>query len=447
MKKLKSISLIIVCCLVLTLFATTLVGCKTYDETIIVYNWEDYIYSKEDLQEDFNEYYFNKTGKTIKVKYSTFDTNETMLTKMINSNTVADIICPSEYAIQKLVANGLVQKIDKTQIATINNVNPLIAQKVSQVYADFTVGGQSVDINDYFVPYMMGTLGILYNADVVTDADLACGWGLLWNENNNPELNGKIYMKDSIRDSYVAAVLYLKEQNRLPSGYETKSVQELINDTSEPIVRAVETVLKEQKDSGCLKGYEVDFGKLAMINEGVHVDLAWSGDAMYAIEEAAELGINLDFFVPEVGGNLWFDGWVIPTTAQNVTAAHAMIEFLNKTDVATKNTIEIGYTCAVSKDVLMADPQVKDILEEEEYDFDEFFADTVRYPDFSDNTLGVMKDFGDRNTAITTMWESMLGSDVDLTIVWVLLGVFVAIAIVILVLAVGKKKKIRYIKK
>ena len=366
MKKLKRFSLVIALCLILTLFATTLASCQAYDETIIVYNWEDYIYSKEDLQEDFNEYYFDKTGKTIKVKYSTFDTNETMLTKMINSNTVADIICPSEYAIQKLVANGLVQKIDKTQISTINNVNPLIAQKVSQVYSDFMVNGQSVDINDYFVPYMMGTLGILYNADVVTDADLACGWGLLWNENDNPELNGKIYMKDSIRDSYVAAVLYLKEQNRLPSGYETKTVQELINDTSEPIVRAVETVLKEQKDSGCLKGYEVDFGKLAMINEGVHVDLAWSGDAMYAIEEAEELGINLDFFVPEVGGNLWFDGWVIPTTAQNVTAAHAMIEFLNRSDIALKNTIEIGYTCAVDKNVLMQAPETQDILEDAE---------------------------------------------------------------------------------
>ena len=124
-----------------------------------------------------------------------------------------------------------------------------------------------------------------------------------------------------------------------------------------------------------------------------------------------------------------------------------MIEFLNRSDIALKNTIEIGYTCAVDKNVLMQAPETANILQEAEYDFDEFFADEVRYPDFSDSTLGVMKDFGERNTAITTMWESMLGSDIDLTIVWVLLGIFVAIAIFVLVISVGKKKKIRYIKK
>lgn len=444
MKKFRTVCLVLALCMTLLSTAFLFVGCQSYDETLIVYNWEDYIYNKQELQNDFNEYYYNKTGKTIQVKYSTFDTNETMLTKMINSNTVADIICPSEYAIQKLLANGLIQKIDKSSISTINNVNPEIYQKVSSVYSDFTVNGQSVNINDYFVPYMMGTLGILYNADVVTQADLDCGWGLLWNKNNNPDLMGKIYMKDSIRDSYVAAILYLVEENRLPTGYETKSVQELINDTSDPIIEAVETVLKEQKESGCLKGYEVDFGKLAMINEGVHVDLAWSGDAMYAIEEAAAIGINLDYFVPESGGNIWFDGWVIPTTAQNVPAAHAMIEFLNRPDIATKNMVEIGYTSAVDKNVLMADQEVATILQEAEYDFDEFFADEVRYPDYSDTTLGVMKDFGEKNTAITTMWESMLGSDIDLTIVWVLLGVFAVVIIIVLVISLNKKKKVRY---
>lgn len=444
MKKFRTVCLVLALCMTLLSTAFLFVGCQSYDETLIVYNWEDYIYNKQELQNDFNEYYYNKTGKTIQVKYSTFDTNETMLTKMINSNTVADIICPSEYAIQKLLTNGLIQKIDKSSISTINNVNPEIYQKVSSVYSDFTVNGQSVNINDYFVPYMMGTLGILYNADVVTQADLDCGWGLLWNKNNNPDLMGKIYMKDSIRDSYVAAILYLVEENRLPTGYETKSVQELINDTSDPIIEAVETVLKEQKESGCLKGYEVDFGKLAMINEGVHVDLAWSGDAMYAIEEAAAIGINLDYFVPESGGNIWFDGWVIPTTAQNVPAAHAMIEFLNRPDIATKNMVEIGYTSAVDKNVLMADQEVATILQEAEYDFDEFFAYEVRYPDYSDTTLGVMKDFGEKNTAITTMWESMLGSDIDLTIVWVLLGVFAVVIIIVLVFSLNKKKKVRY---
>ena len=121
-----------------------------------------------------------------------------------------------------------------------------------------------------------------------------------------------------------------------------------------------------------------------------------------------------------------------------------MIEFLNQPTIATKNMVEIGYTSAVDKNVLMATPEVETILADAEYDYDDFFAYETRYPDYSNTTLGVMKDFGDRNTAITTMWESMLGSDIDLTIVWVLLAIFAVIIVAVLVIFLGKKKKIRY---
>ena len=165
---------------------------------------------------------------------------------------------------------------------------------------------------------------------------------------------------------------------------------------------------------------------------------------MYAIEEAEAAGVNLDYFVPSSGGNIWFDGWVIPTNAQNVTAAHVMIEFLNSSDVATKNMIEIGYTSAVDKDVLSIDNQVATILEEAEYDPVEFFEYEVRYPDFADTSLGVMKDFGDRNANITTMWENMLGSDVDLTVVWIVIGTVVAVVLIFALVFLTKKKTYRY---
>ncbi len=426
MKKFKSVCLLLALIVAVCCLSTVFSAYTKYDETVIVYNWEDYIYSKSDLQNDFNEYYKAKTGKTCKVQYSTFDTNETMLNKLLNSNTKVDLICPSEYAIQKLLDNGKLQKIDQANISTMSNVNPEIYSKVREVYADYKVNGVNTDITEYFVPYMMGTLGILYNADVVKQADIDCGWGLLWNKNNNPDLKGKIFMKDSIRDSYAAAVLYLKEEGRLPAGYETKSVEALINDTSEVMLRAVETVLKEQKESGCLKGYEVDFGKQEMITKKVLVDLAWSGDAMYAIEEAKAVGVNLDYFVPKSGGNIWFDGWVIPTVAKNVKAANCMIEFLNQPEIAAKNMLEIGYTSAVDKTVLASNAKVEQLLAENEYDKTEFFAYEVRYPDYSDDTLGVMKDFGDRNAAVTTMWEGILGSDTDLTVLWVIVGIVAA---------------------
>lgn len=318
MKKTAKIFSLLLAILMLAASLALFAACgDSYDEEITVYNWEDYIYSKTELQNDFNEYYKVKTGKTVKVNYSTFDTNETMLTNIINGDAVVDVIAPSEYAIEKLLQHDLLEKIDKTKVSTISNVNSAIYEAVREVFGTFTTdGGETVDITDYFVPYMWGTLGILYNADVVTEADLAKGWGLLWNENGNEALNGKIFMKDSIRDSYCAAVMYLKEYNLLPDAHKNKSVQELINTNDDAMLDAVEELLVRQKD--VLKGYEVDFGKQEMISEKGLVDLAWSGDALYAIEEAeaSSSAPALDYFVPEVGGNVWFDGWVIPKNAK-----------------------------------------------------------------------------------------------------------------------------------
>ncbi len=446
MKKFKTVCLFVALTMIFVVMGVLFAGCTRYDETLIIYNWEDYIYSKQDLQVDFNDYYLKKTGKTVKVRYTTFDTNETMLSKLINSNTVVDVICPSEYAIQKLLVNNLLQKItlqDEEPISTLDNINQEIYSKVGNLFASET--GEVANINDYYVPYMMGTLGILYNADIVTEDDLACGWGLLWNENNNPALNGKIYMKDSIRDSYAAAVLYLKEKGNLPAGYETKSVQELINDTSPTLLSAVDAVLKQQKSK--LKGYEVDFGKQEMISGKVLVDLAWSGDAMYAIEEAELSGVNLEYFVPETGGNIWFDGWVIPTCAQNRAAARAFIEFLNQPETAVKNMIEICYTSAVDKDVLAENQDVVSLLEEAEYNAQEFFADEVRYPNYADVNLGVMKDFGTNNTQVVSMWEGIKGSDTNLTALWIILIVLGAVMITFAVIYTLRNTKRKVIKK
>ena len=318
MKKTAKLISLLLACLMLAASLALFAACGgKYDEEITVYNWDDYIYSQRDLQNDFNEYYKAKTGKTIKVNYSTFDTNETMLAKVMNGDAVVDVIAPSEYAIEKLLQNDLLEKIDKSKVSTMSNVNESIYEVVRSVFGTFTTnGGETVDITEYFVPYMWGTLGILYNADVVTQADLDKGWGLLWNENGNEALNGKIFMKDSIRDSYCAAVMYLKEYDMLPDAHKNKSVQELMNTNDDAMLAAVEQLLTRQKT--VLKGYEVDFGKQEMISEKGLVDLAWSGDALYAIEEAEATSSapRLDYFVPDVGGNVWFDGWVVPKNAK-----------------------------------------------------------------------------------------------------------------------------------
>ncbi|MGN0782717.1 MAG: extracellular solute-binding protein [Christensenellales bacterium] len=448
MKKTAKLISLLLACLMLAASLALFAACGgKYDEEITVYNWDDYIYSQRDLQNDFNEYYKAKTGKTIKVNYSTFDTNETMLAKVMNGDAVVDVIAPSEYAIEKLLQNDLLEKIDKSKVSTMSNVNESIYEVVRSVFGTFTTnGGETVDITEYFVPYMWGTLGILYNADVVTQADLDKGWGLLWNENGNEALNGKIFMKDSIRDSYCAAVMYLKEYDMLPDAHKNKSVQELMNTNDDAMLAAVEQLLTRQKT--VLKGYEVDFGKQEMISEKGLVDLAWSGDALYAIEEAEATSSapRLDYFVPDVGGNVWFDGWVVPKNAKNKEAANYFIAFLNEPEIAMSNMLEIGYTSAVDKTVLQSNQAALALLAEAEYDVDEFFADARRYPEITEN-LGVMKDFGARNDVVVAMWERVVSSNTDLTTLWIIIGVVAALVIVGIVIFAVRRSKNRRVKR
>ncbi|MBR3685514.1 MAG: extracellular solute-binding protein [Clostridia bacterium] len=426
MKRILSLSLVLL--LLTAVLFSGIAGCsfaEEPDETLVIYNWGDYI--DEDIEEEFEEYYESVTGKKLDIVYSTFETNEIMLTTVEKGEEVIDLVCPSEYAIQKLMEGGYLQKLDYSKISTYQNVESDIYDKVNEVFTHIKVPGVGEDerMADYFVPYMWGTLGILYNADVVTEADLAEGYGLLWNSALNPELEEKILMKDSIRDSYVAAVMRLKELDRLPAGYETLSVQELINTVDDTLLQAVEQVLLEQSDA--LKGYEVDFGKAQMTSNRAYVDLAWSGDALWAMED----GENLDYFVPEIGGNIWFDGWVMLKGAQNVKAAYMFIDYVCRPDIAMRNAMAIGYTSAIDKDVFMASEEALAILEENEYDAEEFFGDERRYPDIKSNAnLGVMKDFGERNASTIEMWERVKSSKQNnLWILWVSIAVVGAGAI------------------
>ncbi|MDD4316685.1 MAG: extracellular solute-binding protein, partial [Clostridia bacterium] len=152
-----------------------------------------------------------------------------------------------------------------------------------------------------------------------------------------------------------------------------------------------------------------------------YANLAWSGDALWAMED----GENLDYFVPEVGGNIWFDGWAIPKTSQNKDAAYMFINFLCQPEIAIRNSMEIGYTNALSVDILQADADVIAILEENEYDAGEYFSDELRYP-VIDAKLGVMKDFGGMNDDVVSMWERVKAEGSK---TWILIVVIVAIVV------------------
>lgn len=430
MKKIGKLSLCVIVCALLV--AATLTACvkdePTDQKQLIVYNWADYI--DEEIIKDFEKEY------GIKVIYSTFDTNETMLTKIEQVGEVVDLICPSEYAIQRLMQGGYLQKIDTSKLSTYGNVDQRIYDKVNSVFTGISVPevGDSESMSDYFVPYMWGTLGILYNTDVVTEADIAEGYGILWNKAGNEALDGKILMKDSVRDSYVAALLYMKERGTLPEGkYADLSIQELINTIDDTLIEAAEKVFVEQKELG--DGFEVDEGKNDMINGDAYVSLQWSGDALYTMEQVD----NLDYFVPEIGGNIWFDGWVIPKNAPNYENALLFIDYLNRPEVAMANAMFIGYTSAVSKEVLQNNAEAVAVLAENEYEAAEYFGDLNRYPVIDDAKYGVMKDFGGYNDDAIAMWERVKKPDL-MWILWVVIALVAAAAIGVGIYFIVRKK-------
>ncbi len=428
-------------------------------ERLYVYNWEDYI--DEELIDEFEDYYREITGKSISVVYSTFDTNETMMTQIVRGDAVVDLICPSEYAIEKLMTqtdgsgkNYLlnlndvyaelteedspylqsVRKVEALNGRPLNDLlsttEPDVVAKISDIFGKIDVNGKVYDMTEYMVPYMWGTLGILYNTKYVTEEDLATGWGLLWNKSENPDLQGNILMKDSIRDSYVAAVMYMYEYDMLPEGYSDFTVEDLINCTDKAVLDAAEKVLTEQRS--IISGYEVDFGKDDMINEIVYVDLAWSGDALWAIEEGGydeETGeYQLGYYVPEIGSNIWYDGWAMTKNAQNKLASLMFIDFMSRPMSGIRNSMYIGYTSAVAKELLQADEDVLAFIEENEYDVEEYFADEGRYPTIGDN-MGVMRDFGASNDALVQMWERSKAGGFDLVLLWVLIAIVAVIAL------------------
>ena len=429
-------------------------------DTLVVYNWEDYIDS--DLLDEFAEYYQSVTGVKLKITYTTFDTNETMLTKLIQGDATVDLIAPSEYAIEKLMTHDLLISLTDLKkeiyekhpeyagifdnigngIDGYGTTDKAILDKINAEFGSISVGNSTKSMADYMVPYMWGTLGILFNPEYISREEVETyGYGVFWNKGNNKNINGKILVKDSVRDTYCAAVLYMYEYDLLPEKYKSYSVQDLINCTESKMTEAAEKVLTAQREY--ISGYEVDFGKDDMLNKTAYVDLAWSGDAIWAIEEAEAIGMELDYVAPSVGANLWFDGWCIPKCSKNNLAALMFIDFMNMPENAIRNSMAIGYTCSVDKDILKATPSVLEILEENEYDVEDYFGDDRRYPDMS-GEFAVMHDFGNANDAVVAMWErAKAGSGIPMTLVYVLVAIVAIILIIVLAYVIKEKIKFK----
>lgn len=354
-------------------------------DTLVIYNWEDYI--DTGLLDEFAAYYREVTGRNLSITYSTFDTNETMLTQVMRGETAVDVVCPSEYAIERLMRADLLA--DQTELvaefseqypdafSNLGNVNKTVLEKIGETFGEMEIGGEVRDMRDYMVPYMWGTLGLLYNTRVISEEELEeYGWGMLWNESNNPELENMILMKDSVRDSYAAVVFYMEDRGLLPDGvsetygkpFTELSANELINCTDKALLDAAEKLLTEQRER--ISGYEVDFGKDDMINEIVYLDLAWSGDALWAVEESEydeeTDTYQLGYYVPEKS-NIWYDGWAILKNSDSKLAAMMFIDYMCRPDSGARNIGYIGYTSAVDQETMKYDYDAAQALLEVEY--------------------------------------------------------------------------------
>lgn len=335
-------------CTLLVLPTLFLFGCAKEEKVIRVCNCEDYI--DESLFEEFEA----KTG--IRVEYSTYGTNENLYNELVINPNSYDLVVPSEYMIQKLAAEGRINKLDLSKVEGYEqNVSQYIQRRLENI--KFTVQdgehkGEQVALSDFMVGYMWGTMGWVYNTDVVSESDV-CNWENVF---NNPALRKKTTIKDAVRDSYLVG-LAMVYKDQLESATTNEQITEILNRVDQRSIELVGQKLEQLKPF--LYGFEVDSGKNDIILGNIDAYVAWSGDAAYAIDVAAgdaedEDGTyvedvkSLSYYIPDEGSNIWFDGFVMPSGSDNYDAVYEFLSFISSPESVYRNMDETGYTGIVS---------------------------------------------------------------------------------------------------
>lgn len=523
-----------------SLIATvSLVGCGGSDsDTVVlrVLNSADYIYEedepenydddcdynsyflddegnyKADMMDQFVDYMEEVYGQKVSYVYDTFDTNETMYNELMTGKSSYDIIVTSDYMVQKLISYDLIQPISEKGDYTDNDEVKSIHENVSDYLWDIFDGihpknkdnNAPLDdvISKYSVPYMWGTVGVMYNPEFYSELetddviDLFSSWEALYSE----ETKNTFSIKDSVRDVYAVSVVHafyesdikpLEEKLASDASYTEAQFNKDLNDIFNRCDNETLEIIKE--DMLALKansfGFEVDSGKTDMVEGKVGANLAWSGDATWAITEAEmDYEKELYFSIPEEGSNIWFDAFCIPTVSENKDVAVKFIDFMSQPTQAIQNMWSVGYTSAVNG------PEILDYIYENydvrgqglegdeltealanadgTYDLTYFFEGsidvskvseltgvnydmvllpiegvvgrtlTAQFPEAKDlSHLCVMDDFGTQNEAVLDMWEHVRTNSLPIYALIILIIEFVAALALILYFAI--KKRIR----
>lgn len=289
--------------LVLVMSACALTACGAKGGSgneVVVYNWGEYI--DPDVLTAFEE----ETG--IEVIYDEFETNEIMYPKIEAGASQYDVVCPSDYMIQKMIDNDLLAKIDFDNIPNAQNY---IGQQYFEQSKEFD------PTNEYSIPYCWGTVGILYNKTMVDDP--VDSWDILWNE----KYADNILMQDSVRDAFMVAL---------------KRNGATMNSVDADELTAAKEALIAQKP--LVQAYVIDQVRDKMIGNEAALGVIYSGEAIYTQRENADL----EYVIPKEGTNVWIDSWVIPKNAPNKENAEKFIDYMCRPEIALKNFEYITYS-------------------------------------------------------------------------------------------------------
>ena len=318
---------------------------------VIVYNWGEY------LDPEVITLFEKETG--INVVYEEFETNEIMYPKVQSGAIAYDVVCPSDYMIQRMIENDLLAELNFDNIPNVKNIG--------QEY--FKQSRQFDSENKYSVPYCWGTVGILYNKTMVDEP--IDSWSVLWDE----KYIDNILMQDSVRDAFAVALKY--------KGHS-------LNSTDLDELEEAKELLIEQKP--LVQAYVIDQVRDKMIGNEAAIGVIYSGEAIYTQLENP----NLEYVIPKEGSNVWIDSWVIPKNANHKENAEAFINFLCRPDIAKMNFDYITYsTPNTAARELIEDPAIRN--------------SKIAFPDASElERCETFQFLGDKNDAIyNKLWREI----------------------------------------
>lgn len=268
-------------------------------EKVVVYNWGEY------LDPEVLTMFEEETG--IDVVYEEFETNEILYPKISSGAIAYDVICPSDYMIQRMIENDLLAEINFDNIPNVKNIGKDYMEQSRQFDPE----------NKYSVPYCWGTVGILYNKTMVDEP--ITSWSVLWDE----KYKDNILMQDSVRDAFGVTLKYL--------GYSLNSTD------LDELTEARDLLIKQKP---LVQAYVIDQVRDKMIGNEAAIGVIYSGEAIYTQMENPDL----EYVIPEEGSNIWIDSWVIPKNADNKENAEKFINFLCRPEIALMNFEYITYS-------------------------------------------------------------------------------------------------------